>query len=89
MTMRERCTSLTIKKAAELAGVDIYVAQHCVQVGLMDKELTERDLIELRRVRRLMGLGINLPGVEVILRMRRQIQELQAELMRLERQERS
>jgi len=89
MTMRERCTSLTIKKAAERAGVEIYVAQHCVEVGLMDKELTERDLIELRRVRRLMGLGINLPGVEVILRMRRQIQELQAELMRLERQVRS
>lgn len=89
MTMRERCTSLTIKKAAERAGVDIYVAQHCVEVGLMDTELTERDLIELRRVRRLMGLGINLPGVEVILRMRRQIQELHAELMRLERQVRS
>jgi len=78
-------TSITIRTAAQRAGLDVYVVRHCVEVGLMEESLTERDLVELRRVRRLMTLGINLPGVEVILRMRRRIQELQAELARLQR----
>jgi DNA-binding transcriptional MerR regulator len=77
-------TSITITKAARRAGVDVYVVRHCVEIGLMEEELTERDLAELRRVRRLMTLGINMPGVEVILRMRRRIQDLQAEVARLE-----
>lgn len=80
--------SITIRTAARRAGVDVYVVRHCVEVGLMEEDLSERDLAELRRVRRLMGLGINLPGVEVILRMRRRIQNLQAELARLKRLER-
>ena len=89
MVRREERTSITIKKAADHAGVEVRVARHCVEVGLMDEELTERDLAELRRVRRLMALGINLPGIEVIIRMRRRIQALHAELMRLERQSQS
>ena len=83
---REQTTSITIKTAARRAGVDVYVVEHCVEVGLVERDLTERDLAELRRIRRLMALGVNLPGVEVILRMRRRIQQLQAELIRLERQ---
>ena len=82
-------TSITISKAAQRAGVELYVVRHCVEVGLMEEEMTERDLAELRRVRRLMTLGINLPGVEVILRMRRRIRELQAEVIRLEKLVRS
>jgi hypothetical protein len=81
--------SITVRTAARRAGVDVYIVRHCVEVGLMEEDLTERDLVELRRVRRLMTLGINLPGVEVILRMRRRIQELQTELARLERLNRS
>jgi DNA-binding transcriptional MerR regulator len=54
-------------------------------VGVTEAELTEDDVAELRRVRRLMSLGINLPGVEVILRMRRRIKDLEAEIARLER----
>ena len=83
---REQMTSITIKTAARRAGVDVYVVQHCVEVGLVERDMTERDLAELRRIRRLMALGVNLPGVEVILRMRRRIQQLEAELIRLERQ---
>ena len=49
----------------------------------MGEVLTETDLAELRRIRRLTDLGINLTGVEIILRMRRQIEELQAEMARL------
>lgn len=78
-------SSISIGKAAERAGVDVYVVRHCVEVGLIAEDLDEQNLPELRRVRRLMSLGINLPGVEVILRMRRRIQELQAEVIRLER----
>lgn len=85
----DRRTSISIKKAARRSGLDVYVVRHCVEVGLMEEKLTERDLVELRRVRRLLTLGINLAGIEVILRMRRRIQELQAELMRLERLVRS
>jgi DNA-binding transcriptional MerR regulator len=89
MVRREERTEITIKKAAERAGVQVHVARRCVEVGLMDEVLTERDLAELRRVRRLMALGINLPGIEVILRMRQRIQTMQAELRRLERQSQS
>lgn len=86
---REQSMSITIHQAAQQAGVEVYIVRHCVEVGLMDKELTQQDLGELRRVRRLMALGVNLPGVEVILRMRHRIQELQAEIVRLERRARS
>jgi DNA-binding transcriptional MerR regulator len=53
--------------------------------GLVDEELTETSLAEIRRVRRLTDLGVNLAGVEVILHMRHRIAELQAETERLER----
>jgi len=46
--------------------------------------LTEAELAELRRIRRLTDLGVNLAGVEIILNMRRQIEALQAEVARLE-----
>jgi DNA-binding transcriptional MerR regulator len=59
--------------------------RHCVEVGLVNERLAERDLAELRRVRRLNALGVNLPGIEIILRMRRRIEALQAELTRLEK----
>lgn len=60
------------------------IIRHCVQLGLVSERLTEADLVELRRVRRLTDLGVNLGGVEIILRMRRQIEKLQAEIARLE-----
>ncbi len=85
MTTREEGTSITIRKAARRAGVDVTIAHRCIEVGLMERDLTEEDLAELRRVRRLMALGINIAGVEVILRMRRRIQRLQEELSQLER----
>jgi len=85
VSKREETASITIRTAAEQAGVEVTIVRHCVEVGLLEEELSNRDLAELRRVRRLMALGINLPGVEVILRMRRRIQALQEELVRLER----
>ncbi len=84
MNWRER-TTITIRTAARQAGVDVHVVRHCIEVGVFDQRLTQEDLLELRRVRRLMSLGVNLPGAEIILRMRRRIEELEAEIARLER----
>lgn len=84
MEKRER-TTIPVNKAAREARVEVRVVRYCIEVGVTDADLTENDVAELRRVRRLMSLGINLPGVEVILRMRRRFKELDAEIARLER----
>lgn len=84
MEKRER-TTIPVNKAAREARVEVRVVRYCIEVGVTDADLTENDVAELRRVRRLMSLGINLPGVEVILRMRRRIKDLDAEIARLER----
>jgi hypothetical protein len=77
--------SISIRTAARRAAVDGQVVQYCLEVGLMEEGLTEADLCDLRRVRRLMSLGVSLEGAEIILRMRRRIQQLEAELARLRR----
>jgi hypothetical protein len=82
MEKRER-TTITVSRAARQAGVEVRVVRYCIEVGVTETELTEDDVADLRRVRRLMSLGINLPGVEVIFRMRRRIQDLEAEIARL------
>jgi len=58
--------------------------QRYIRRGLASEILTDDDLVELRRIRRLTDLGVNLAGVEIILRMRRQIEELHAEVARLQ-----
>ena len=55
-----------------------------VRRGLVNETLSEADLEDLCRVRRLTDLGINLAGVEAILRMRRRIEELQAQVRMIE-----
>jgi DNA-binding transcriptional MerR regulator len=84
MTERNQTAHITVTVAARQTGVEPRVVRHCAQLGLVSEELTEADLVELRRVRRLTNLGVNLPGVEIILRMRRQIEKLQVEMARLE-----
>ncbi len=44
---------------------------------------SEAHLAELRRIRRMCQMGVNLAGVEVILQMRMRILELEAEIERL------
>ena len=83
MTKQEQTTYITIDVAACQTSVSPRIVRHCIQIGLVDETMTEGDLAELRRVRRLTSLGVNLAGVEIILRMRRRIEELQAELARL------
>jgi DNA-binding transcriptional MerR regulator len=75
---------ITITAAARRCRVTVATVRRYVDRGLLEEPLTEQDLATLRRIRRLTGLGINLAGVEVILYMRQRIEELQAEIARLE-----
>jgi MerR family transcriptional regulator/heat shock protein HspR len=84
MTERNQTAHITVTVAARRTDVEPHIIRHCVQLGLVNERLTEADLVELRRVRRLTNLGVNLAGVEIILHMRRQIEKLQAEIARLE-----
>jgi MerR family transcriptional regulator/heat shock protein HspR len=69
--------------AAERTGLSSRTVRRYVRVGLVEVPLTDARLAELRRIRRLTELGINLAGVEVILHMRGRIESLQADVARL------
>jgi MerR family transcriptional regulator/heat shock protein HspR len=84
MSTRERSTYIDITVAARLARVSPRTVRRYMQLGLIDSALTPDELVELRRVRRLTSLGVNLAGVEIILRMRRRIEQLQVEIERLQ-----
>ncbi len=82
-----------ISIAAELLGTRTYTLRYYEKVGLVRparssgniRLYTDMDLAMLRRVRALMeDLGVNLAGVEVILRMSRQIARLQRATEELE-----
>jgi len=75
---------ITITVAARRTGLSPRSVRRYVRRGLVSEQLTESELVRLRRIRRLRELGVNLSGVEVILNMRRKIQELQREVARLE-----
>jgi DNA-binding transcriptional MerR regulator len=81
MTQRQQHTSIEI--AARRTGLETRTIRRCLRVGLVSSSLTEDDLADLRRVRRLTELEVNLAGVEIIVRMRRRIVELEAELAHL------
>ena len=65
---------------ARQVGLSTTVIEHCLEVDLIRQQLTGDDLAELRRIRRLRMLGVNLSGVEIILRMRRRLQAITAEM---------
>lgn len=92
-----------ISVAAEMLDARAYTLRYYERVGIIKparsrgniRLYSERDLALLRRVRTLMeDLGVNLAGVEVILRMsqhiaqlKRAAEELELELSRLRRGE--
>jgi DNA-binding transcriptional MerR regulator len=78
MPQKQRVTSIGV--AARRTGLESHTVRHCVRAGLVSNSLTNDDLAELRRVRRLTELEVNLAGVEIIVRMRRRIVELQTAL---------
>ena len=85
MSGSKQMTCITITVAARRTGVSPSTIRRYIRRGLADDTLTEADLAELRRIRRLTDLGVNLAGVEIILRMRRRIEVLQAEVAHLEK----
>jgi MerR family transcriptional regulator/heat shock protein HspR len=77
-----------ISVAARMVDLHPQTLRHYERIGLVDPARTEggirmysqRDIERLRKITRLVDeLGVNLAGVDVILYMSRQIEELQAE----------
>jgi MerR family transcriptional regulator/heat shock protein HspR len=75
--------------AAHLSGVSVARVRQLVRLGLITPPLVERgrplfgaaELAELRKIRRLTtDLGVNLAGVEVILRLTDELASLRANL---------
>ena len=74
---------ISLSTAVRRTGLSHQQVRECIERQLVAEPLTDRDLAELRRIRRLQELGANLQGIEMILHMRQRIQTLQAELNRL------
>ena len=84
MTQREQTVTFTVTVAAHRTGISRHTIRRYIRQGLVNDTLAEAELAEVRRIRRLTELGVNLAGVEVILHMRRQIEDLQTEVARLQ-----
>lgn len=71
---------------AHQVGLPTEVIQYCYEAGLVAHPASDSDLVELRRIRRLQQLEVNLPGIEVVLGMRRRMiaMQRQMETMRTE-----
>ena len=92
-----------ISIAARMVGVPAYTLRYYEKIGIMEPSrsrgnirlYSDSDIAFLRRVKNLMeDLGVNLAGVEVILRMagrmnelQHQMKELESELNRIKRRE--
>ncbi|MFL5807846.1 MAG: chaperone modulator CbpM [Roseiflexaceae bacterium] len=86
MTTKGR--QLNPREAAAATRMDVSIIWHYAELGLVTPSpegYSDADLVELRRVRRLReDLELDHPAIEIILRMGRRIQALQAEIRRLE-----
>ena len=79
---QEERTYISLRVAVRRSGLTQEIVQECVRREIVGEPLREEDLVKLRRIRRLRELGINMPGIEVILHMRRRILTLQTEMER-------
>lgn len=84
-TRSEQITKVSLSLAVSRTGLTPDQIQRIVARRIVVEPLTETDLVELRRIRRLHELGVNLPGIEIIMRMRQRVAAYQADLARLER----
>jgi MerR family transcriptional regulator, heat shock protein HspR len=84
-----------ISVAARMVNLHPQTLRHYERLGLIDPARTDggvrmysqRDIERLNRITGLIeDLGVNLAGVEVILNMSRQIEELQAQIKQMEAQ---
>jgi len=82
-----------ISVAAKILGVQTYTLRYYEKIGIIEPSrsrgnirlYSDRDITRLRRVKTLMeDLGINLAGIEVILRMTQRMTELQRHIEGLE-----
>ncbi|MFC2024953.1 helix-turn-helix transcriptional regulator [Chloroflexota bacterium] len=82
-----------ISVAARMVGVQTYTLRYYEKIGIIEpprsqgniRFYSDRDIAHLRQVKTLMDdLGINLAGVEVILRMAQRMAELQHHTEELE-----
>ncbi|MDQ5852814.1 MAG: hypothetical protein M3380_12255 [Chloroflexota bacterium] len=85
--MNQEQRLLNQDEAATAVALDLTVVRLCAESGLIApaQGYDEADLAELRRVRRLIeDLGLDQPAIEVVLRMRRRMLALQAQVQQLE-----
>jgi MerR family transcriptional regulator, heat shock protein HspR len=82
-----------ISVAAKILGIQTHTLRYYERIGIVEPSrsrgnirlYSERDLEQLRHVKSLIEeLGVNLAGAEVIIRMARQIAELQNQVQQLE-----
>ncbi len=82
-----------ISIAARMLGIQTYTLRYFERIGVIEpgrsqgniRLYSERDIDLLRRVKTLVeDMGVNLAGVEVILRMMQRMNEMQNELRQLE-----
>jgi len=82
-----------ISVAARMVGVQSYTLRYYERIGIIEPSrsrgnirlYSERDIARLRRVKTLMDdMGVNLAGVEVVMRVMQQVLELQNHVQALE-----
>ena len=82
-----------ISVTARMLGIQTYTLRYYEKIGIIEparsrgniRLYSERDIAQLRRAKTLMDdLGVNLAGVEVILRMAQRVNELQNYMEELE-----
>ena len=82
-----------ISVAAKILGIQTHTLRYYERIGIIEPSrsrgnirlYSERDIDQLRHVKSLIeDLGVNLAGAEVILRMARQISELQNRVSELD-----
>jgi MerR family transcriptional regulator/heat shock protein HspR len=86
-----------ISVAAELVGMHPQTLRMYEQKGLVRPRRTpgntrlysERDLARLRQIQALTELGLNLAGVEQVLRLEEELEQMRRRLLRLEREMRA
>ena len=93
MASEEAQPRYVISVAAKLVGVETHTLRYYERVGIIEPSrspgnirlYSERDILLLRRIKTLIyDLGINLAGVEVILRMMQRMNELQTQMEEME-----
>ena len=93
MTLDDTEPRYVISVAATMVGVPTYTLRYYERIGIIEPSrsrgnirlYSERDIARLRRVKTLMDdMGVNLAGVEVVMRVMQQILELQSHVQELE-----